>query len=122
METTNKLLELLKDLAEQLPPLLTILACMVFAIARWKRNRKVSQVVLIGLVLLFLHLIVFSVAYNWVPDLFIGSASYPSQASTIRIVYLILGLITNSSLGIALAVLLTAIFIQRPSTNHQNAR
>jgi heme/copper-type cytochrome/quinol oxidase subunit 4 len=119
MEAGNKLLELLKDLAEQLPSLLTILACMVFAIARWQRTRKVSQVVLTGLVLLFLHLIVFSIVYNWVPDLFIGSASYPSQASTIRIMYLILGLITNSSLGVALAVLLTAIFIQRPSTNHQ---
>jgi hypothetical protein len=119
MENTNKLLDLLKDLAEQLPSLLTILASMVFAIARWQRTRKVSQVVLIGLVLLFLHLIVFSIVYNWVPDLFIGSSSYPSQASTIRIVYLILGLITNSSLGVALAVLLTAVFIQRPSTNHQ---
>ncbi len=122
MEATNKVFELLKDLMEQLPSLLTIVACMVFAIARWKRTPKVSQVVLIGLALLFLHIIVFSVIYNWVPDLFIRSASYPSQASTIRIVYLILGLITNSSLGIALAVLLTAIFIQRPSTNHQNAR
>ena len=119
MDAANKLLELLKDLAEQLPSLLTILACIVFTITRWKTTRRVSQVVLIGLVLLFLHLIVFSVVYTGVPEMFIRSTSYPSQASTIRIMYLILGLITNSSLGVSLAVLLTAIFIRRPSTNDQ---
>jgi len=119
MDTANKFFELFKDLGEQLPSLLTILVCIVFAIVRWKRSRTVSQVVLVGLVLLFLHLIVFSVVYTWVPDLFIRSTSYPSQASTIRIVYLILGLITNSLLGVTIAVLLTAIFIQRPATNQQ---
>jgi hypothetical protein len=119
METTNKLLELLKDLAEQLPSLLTILACMVFAIVRWKRYPKVALVVLVGLCLLLLHAVVFAVVYTWVPDLFIRSASYPTQASVIRIVYLVLGLITNASLGAALSLLLAGIFIQRPSTNHE---
>jgi len=115
----NKLLELLKDLGEQLPSLLTIVACMVFAITRWKRARTVSLVVLIGLVLMFLHSIMSSVVYTWVPDLFIGSTSYPSQANTIRTVYLILGLITNASMGVIIAILLTAVFVKRPATGDQ---
>jgi hypothetical protein len=119
MENANKLLELLKDLVEQLPSLLTIVACMVFAITRWKRARTVSLVVLIGLVLMFLHSIMSAVVYTWVPDLFIGSTSYPSQANTIRTVYLILGLITNASMGVIIAILLTAVFVQRPATGDQ---
>lgn len=119
MEASHKMFDLLKDLLEQLPSLLTILACMVFAIARWKRYPKVSLVVLIGLGLLFLHLIVFTVVYNWIPDLLIRSTPYPNQAIVMRNVYLVLGLITNSSLAVALAVLLTGIFIQRPATSHQ---
>jgi hypothetical protein len=115
----SKIFELLKDLMEQLPSLLTILACMIFAIVRWKRYPKVSLSVLIGLALMFLHSIVFAVVYNWVPDLFIRSADYPNQESASRSVYLILGLINNSSFAVAFAVFLTAIFIQRPSTNDQ---
>jgi hypothetical protein len=119
MEASNKIFELLKDLLEQLPSFLTIIACLVFAIVRWKRSPTVSQVVLIGLVLLFLHLIVFSIVYTWVPDLFIRAAVAADQPALTRNVYLVLGLITNVSFGLALAVLLTAIFIQRPATNHQ---
>ena len=113
----NKLLELLKDLLEQLPLLLIVLVCMVFAIVRWKRYPKVSLVMLIALVLMFLHSIIFAVVYNWVPDLFIRSAGSQNQASAMRNVYLTLGLINNSSFAVAFAVLLTAIFIQRSSTN-----
>jgi hypothetical protein len=119
MDDANKLLELLKDLAEQLPSMLTAVACMVFAITRWNRARTVSQVVLVGLALLILHQIMSTVVYNWVPDMFIGSTSYPSQASTIRTVYLVLGLITNASIGAIIAILLTAIFIQRPAAGGQ---
>ena len=117
METANKLLELLKDLGEQLPSLLTILACLVFAIVRWKRYPRTSLLLVIWLGLFLLHAVVFAVVYTWVPDLFIGPASYPNQASMMRIVYLVLGLITNVSLAVAFAVLLMAIFTQRPATS-----
>lgn len=118
MEASNKILELVKDLLEQLPSLLTIIACLVFAIVRWKRSPTVSQVALMGLVLLFLHLVVFSIVYTWVPDLLIRASVAADQPTLARNVYLVLGLITNLSLGVAFAVLLTAIFIQRPATNH----
>lgn len=121
MEAANKLLDLLKDLAEQLPSLLTILACIVVAMVRWKRYPKAALVVLVGLCLLLLHAVVFGVVYTWVPDMFIGSASYPTQGSMIRTVYLVLGLITNTSLAAALSLLLAGIFIQRPSTTMNEA-
>jgi hypothetical protein len=119
MEASNKILELLKGLMEQVPSLLTILGCMVFAIVRWRRHSKVSLLVLIGLGLLFVHSFVFAVVYTWIPDLFIRSADYLNQTSVIRNVYLVLGLISNSSFGVAFAVLLMAIFIHRPSTSQQ---
>jgi len=119
MEGSSKLFDLLKNLLEQLPTLLTLLACMIFAIARWKRHPKVSLVVLISLGYLFLHLLVFAVVYNWVPDWFIHSASSGFQPTVIRNVYLVLGLITNTSLAIGLAVMLTAIFMGRPSSNRE---
>src|SRR5437660_12383523 len=96
MEASNKLLDLFKALAEQLPSLLTLLACMIFAIARWKRHPKVSLVVLISLGLLFFHTLVFAVVFNWVPDWFIRSASAADVQSVSRNVYLVLGLFTSS--------------------------
>ena len=113
MDGSQKLLELIKALAEQLPSLLALLACMVFAASRWRRHPKVSLVVLISLALLFLHGIVFAIIYNWVPDLFLRSATYPDVQSAIRRIYLVLGLIYNTALAIAFAVLLLGIFMQR---------
>jgi hypothetical protein len=113
----SKLLNLLKDLATQLPSLIAILACMVYAIIRWKQFPKVSLVVLIGLGLVLVHSFLFTFIYTWVPDLFLRSTSYPSQASTIRIFYLVLGTINNACVSIALTVLLIAIFTRRPATD-----
>ena len=119
MGETTKLFDLLKDLLEQLPSLFTLLVCMVVAVARWKRHPKVSLVLLLGLGYLILHLLVSAVIYNWVPDWFIQAASEANRATAIRNVYLVLGLVTNASLAIGLSVLLTAIFMQRPWTNHE---
>ena len=113
MGASTKLLDLLKDLLEQLPSLLTLLVCMVVAIVRWKKHSKVSLVVLLSLGFLFFHMLVFAVVYNWVPDWFIASATGADRASVIRNVYLVLGLITNTSLAAGLALLLVAIFMRR---------
>jgi hypothetical protein len=87
--------------------------CMVFAIARWKRHPKVSLTVLIGLVLLFLHVFVFSAVYNWVPDWYFRSATAANQGDVVRSVYLVLGLTASSTAAVAFAVLLAAIFMRR---------
>lgn len=121
MDGSEKLLELLKALAEQLPSLLTLLACMVFAATRWKRHPKVSLVALISLALLFLHGIVFAIIYNWVPDLFIRSATYADMQSVIRRVYLVLGLFYNAALAVAFALLLASIFMQRSTAIREHS-
>jgi hypothetical protein len=117
MEASTKLFDLLRDLLEQLPSLLTLLVCMVVAIVRWKKHPRVSLAVLMSLAFLFFHLLVSAFAYNWVPDWFINAAPIANQASVTRNVYLVLGLVTNASLAVGLAILLTGIFMQRVPTN-----
>jgi hypothetical protein len=111
MDGPHKLLDLLKQIVEQLPSLLTMIACMIFAITRWKRLPKVSLLVLISLALLFIHGIAFSIIYNWVPGWFVKPGPY--DAAGMRNVYLVLGLLSNGSAALIFAILLGAIFIQR---------
>jgi hypothetical protein len=115
MGASTKIIELLKNVLEQLPSLLTILACMIFAIVRWKKYPRVSLVVLSAMGLLILHSIIFAVVYAWVPDIFINANLTSDRTTVLRNVYVVLGFITNTSLGVILAILLTAIFIQRPA-------
>lgn len=113
MENT-KLLEFLWDLAEQLPSLLAALGCLIFALIRWRKHPRVSLLVSLSLGLLFLHAVVSAILYTWIADVFIRAARITDQASVTQNVYLALGLITNGSLAVILAILLMAVFIQRP--------
>lgn len=113
MDFGTKLLDLLKAIIEQLPSLLTLIACMVFAIARWKRHPKVSLIVLISLGLLFAHGIASSIIYNWVPGWFIKSGNYENFEKVVRNVYLVLGLILNTTAAVIFGLLLAAIFTER---------
>lgn len=111
MDATHKLVDLLKAIVEQLPSLLTLIACMIFAITRWKRSPKVSMLVLISLALLFIHGIAFTIVYNWVPGWFIKPGAY--NAKMMRNVYLVIGLISNSIGAVIFALLLGGVFIRR---------
>jgi mannose/fructose/N-acetylgalactosamine-specific phosphotransferase system component IIC len=120
--TSDRLYYLFISFLQQLPSLLALLACIVFAITRWKRYPKVAMVVSIGLGLLLLHAIVFLFVYNFVPSYFIQSASrdyrdYKEIEKIIRNVYLVLGWISNSAAAVAFAVLLAGIFMGRKPTN-----
>lgn len=118
MSATNRLFYLFTSLLQQLPSLLALLACIIFAITRWKRYPKVAMVVTIGLGLLLLHSIVFLFVYHFVPGWFIDySRDYRAIEATIRNVYLLLGWISNSAAAVAFAVLLAGIFMQRKPTN-----
>src|SRR5436190_23883315 len=108
----EKLLRLLQDFAEQLPSFLTILGCVIFAVVRWRRNPRVSLVVLIALVILLIESVVFTIVYNWVPDWIIDSAEVMSKAAVSQKVYLVLGIISNCFLSIGFEVLLVGIFIR----------
>lgn len=111
METSDQLWQLLRSLLQQLPSLLTLLGCVIFAISRWKRDPQVSLFAGIGLVFLILHAIVFAVVYVWVPGWLIVDRS---STSSFRSVMLILGLIFNTTLAIGFTLLLVAIFMRRP--------
>lgn len=112
----DRLFELFRAFLEQIPTLLTLLACIVFAITRWKRHPKVAMVVAIGLGILLIHMIVFTFVYNIVPGYFIRSTSYENVEQVIRNVYLVLGWISNSFAAVGFAVLLTGIFMRRKRT------
>ena len=112
----GKLTTLIKDFAVQIPSFLTILGCMIFAVVRWKHHPRVSLVVLIGLLLMAAQFIIAVIIYTWVPDWIIGSPTYGNEAFS-RNVYLVLGLLSNSFFAVALAVLLTGVFMRRDSMN-----
>ncbi|HEX6189626.1 MAG TPA: hypothetical protein VFZ40_16220 [Pyrinomonadaceae bacterium] len=120
--TSDRLFYLFINFVQQLPSLLALLACIVFAVTRWKRYPKVAMVVTIGLGLLLVHAIVFLFVYNFVPTWFIRSAilsgsNYEERETVIRNVYLVLGLISNSAAAVAFAVLVAGIFMGRKPTN-----
>ncbi len=110
MESGAKITQLLSELAQQLPSLITILVCIALVITRWKRHPTVSLLAVIGLFLLLLHGPVFALIYAQAPSLLIKS-TYTSE--DIRNVFLVLGLIFNSTRAIAFAPLLAAIFVGR---------
>jgi hypothetical protein len=114
MDSFPKLHVLVLALLEQLPSILVLLSCMIFAVIRWSRHPRVSLFVLLSLGLMILHGILYAVVFNWIPDWFIHSADPANTERVARNVYLVLNLVSNGSLAIALTVLLVAIFTQRP--------
>lgn len=114
---SERIFDLLRNYAEQIPTLLTYTACLIFALTRWKRHPKVSMTVVLALAIFVIQAIVFTIVYTFVPPYFIRSASPENMQTVIRNVYLALGLISFSVSAVALALLLTAIFMQRrPAT------
>ena len=112
MANSQRLLDLLSNLLEQLPSMITIIGCIVFAIVRWKRAPRVALLVLIALVLILLHGPLFAAIYEWVPDLlgYRPSGGVPFYANKVM---LTLGLIYHVALAIPFALLFGAIFMQR---------
>jgi uncharacterized BrkB/YihY/UPF0761 family membrane protein len=109
MDSSNRFFEALWGIAVQLPSLLTMLACIVVAVIRWKRHPKVSVTLVIGLVLLVLHTFVFAFVYAYVPDVLAGPGNYAAMRTIITVI----SFIYNSSLAIAIGILLAAVFMQR---------
>ena len=109
----SKLIQYFWALVEQLPSLLTMIGCIVFALMRWKRHPRVSLVIIVGLGLLILNALAFLIVYDVVPPLFIKPDNFENTESIRRTVYLILGLILNSVTAVAFALLLAGVFMQR---------
>jgi len=102
--------------AEQLPSLLAMLGCLVFALTRWKKYPKVAMMVALGLGLLIIHLIIFVFVYDLVPPLFLKdttSQNYEEITRIRRIVFLVVGLIYNTTAIVGYGILVAGIFMQR---------
>ena len=110
MEALSTILEVLRGMLLQLPSLLTIVGCIVASIIRWKRHPKVSLTVVISLVLLLVITFIFPFIYAFVPRLF---RKPDDDFKSLRTIYTVISFFYNSSWGIALAVLLAAIFMRR---------
>ncbi|MCM3872180.1 MAG: hypothetical protein ND895_15970 [Pyrinomonadaceae bacterium] len=116
MESVNEdLYRLLLDVLTQLPSLLTMLICIVVAIVRWKRHPRASLIVIIALAFLSLGSLAFAAVFVWVPR-WVVSVGNPASAQS---VFVVLGTIYNVLFAVAMAVLLLAVFIQRPSSQRQ---
>jgi ABC-type Fe3+ transport system permease subunit len=87
--------------------LLTLLICLIVAIARWKRHPKVSLIASLVFVSLILHGLIFSAAYIWLPRWF------PGADHSDRTLFSMLTLISNSLFAVVLGMLLLAVFIDR---------
>jgi ABC-type Fe3+ transport system permease subunit len=108
MNTLNSdLYELARNIGPELISLLTLLICLVIVLARWKRHPRVSFIAALGLFLIILHSLVFSVAYVWLPRQFEGGSTDMNSF------YGIMALTSSVTFAIAFAVLLIAVFIDR---------
>lgn len=109
MENSTKFLDILRDLGLQLPSLLTMLACIIAAIVRWRRHPRVSLALVTGLGLMLLHAFIFALVYAFVPELF----ARPGNYGLMRTVVNVISFLYNSSLAIAFGILLWAVFMKR---------
>ena len=116
MEALNTILEVLRGMLLQLPSLLTIVGCMVASIIRWKRHPKVSLTVVISLVLLLVITFIFPFIYALVPRLL---RKPDDDFKSLQTIFTVISFFHNSSWGIALAMLLAAIFMQRKNSRRR---
>jgi hypothetical protein len=111
---SNQLFNLLQSYLEQLPSFLALIAGIVFAITRWKRQPKVAMVVVIALAFLLLAQVIFTIVYVVVPSWAIRSSEgYENIRIVIERIYLLLGLLSNGAAAIGFGLLLAAIFMRR---------
>ena len=106
---SSDLFQTLRGVLTQLPSLLTLLACLVIAITRWKRHPRVSMVAALGLIFLILHGLFFSTAYIWITRWFLTSRGVEDSRSFLNL----FGLLANFLFAVALGTLLSAVFIDR---------
>jgi hypothetical protein len=100
-----------RDLLLQLPSLLTMAGCIVFALVRWKKFPRVSLAIVASLGFLIVHVVVFAFVFPILPEWLTPSTDIRTRQMVINI----LAFIYNSSLAIGLAILLVAVFMQRPA-------
>ena len=100
---------MVRNVLLQLPSLLTICGCIVFAIVRRRRNPQVSVTVIAGLAVLFLGALIFAFVFAFVPDWLIAPENFKARQTLVAM----FSFVYNCSLAIGLAILLRAVFMRR---------
>jgi hypothetical protein len=114
MDDYSRIWELFRNLMQQLPSMVTMVGCIVFAISRWRRHPTVSLFAVISLTFLLLHSIIFTAIYVWFPDWLVQT-----QGFSIEAVLTVLGLVYNTTLAVGFVLMLVTIFMQRhPQTKN----
>ena len=108
---SDDLFQVLRNLLTQIPSLFALLICLGVGLFRWKRHAKVSLIATLGFVSLILHGVMFSMVYVWLPTLVFGSDDHSPH----RTFFTALAIVTQALFALALAILLIAIFIDRPA-------
>ena len=93
--------------------MLAMLGCIVAAIIFWKRHPRVSLTVIIGMALMLIHVFVFAITYAVLPNMLRQSTGSYARLQT---VYNVISFFSQSSLAVALGILLVAVFMQRNKT------
>ena len=110
MTASEKLYEILTSLLLQLPSLLAIVSCLVAAAIRWKRHPKISLTVVISMVLFLAVTLAFPFIFTFVPDLFRKPGG---DFRSVQTIVTVISFFYNSLWAVALAILLSAIFMKR---------
>ena len=100
---------MVRNVLLQLPSLLTMCGCIVYAIIRRRQHPQVSLVVIAGLGLLLVAALVFAFVFAFVPDWFVASENFKTRQTFVSV----LSFIYNCSLAIGLGILLMAVFMRR---------
>ncbi len=107
-DASQDIFQVVRNVLTQLPSLLTLLVCLIIALARWKRHPKISLIASSAFIFLILHALVFSAAYIWIPRLLYGA-----EGDASRTFFTMLAVITNGLFAVSLATLLVAVFVDR---------
>ncbi len=109
--SSERLFDFLISIATQLPSILAMLVCLIFAVTRWKRHPKVSLLIIISLLLLLIHGVSFAAVYNWLPEIL--AQSYEYQPGRMEKILRLVGFMYNTLLAVPIALLLVAVFVDR---------
>ena len=115
MESSDQLSQFLRSLLQQLPSMLTLIACLIFCLVRARRHPRVALLAAFSLFFLLLHGILFAAVYVWVPNWFVAYGE-PAPSQTFMMV---LRLTYNTTLALGFGLLLAAIFMRGGQTSVQ---
>jgi len=102
------------SLASQLPELLVCVIGVFLGIIWWWRQRRVSVLLIIALVILGLNLLILTALQTWAGELFFGKTVSSTDYREYRFLYEMIGFIKSLVTAGALGLLIYAVYSGRP--------